>query len=128
LEYQQNHPDIGSEAAEEVAPHLGLTRLIYIEIERFQTHPSNSPDLWRGNMIATVQVIEVKDGEAKVAYSERGVNVVSPKNCPAEGLPNLDDDAVYAATLDQFTGEVGKRFVPHEADADVDPQPGDAEQ
>jgi hypothetical protein len=128
LEYQQNNTDISSEAAEVVATRLGLTRLIYIEVEQFQTHPPNSPDLWRGSMIATIQVIEVKDGSAKVVYSERGVSIVSPKNCPEEGLPNLDDDSVYAATLDTFTGEVGKRFVPHEADAGVNPAPGEAEQ
>jgi hypothetical protein len=125
LQYQENHADINGEAAEDMAPQLGVTRLIYIEIQDFTTHPSESPDLWRGNMVANVEVIEVNDGKAKIAYTERGISVVSPKNCPVEGLPDLNDTAVYAATLDSFTGELGKRFVPHEIDAGPDPSPSD---
>jgi hypothetical protein len=125
LQYQENHADMNGEAAEEIAPRLGVTRLIYIEVQEFQTHPADSPDLWRGNMVANVEVIEVSDGKAKVAFAERGISVVSPKNCPVEGLPDLNDTAVYAATLDSFTSELGKRFVPHESDAGADPSPSD---
>jgi hypothetical protein len=125
LQYQENHADMNGEAAEDMAPKLGVSRLIYIEIQEFTTHPSESPDLWRGNMVANVEVIEVADGKAKVAFTERGISVVSPKNCPVEGMPDLNDTAVYASTLDSFTGELGKRFVPHESDAAADPSPSD---
>jgi len=125
LMFQQNHNDATTEAVEEIAPRLGITRLIYVEIEQFETHPSNSPDLWRGNMIANIEVVEVNGGLGKVVYNERNVKVVSPKDCPEEGLPNLDDQTVYAATVDTFTSEIGKRFVPHEADAGSNPSPSD---
>jgi hypothetical protein len=125
LQYQENHLDMTGEAVEEIAPKLGVSRLIYIEIQQFTTHPSDSPDLWRGNMVANVEVVEVDKGKAKIAYTERGISVVSPKNCPIEGLPDLNDTAVYTATLDSFTGELGKRFVPHESDAGADPSPSD---
>jgi hypothetical protein len=127
LQYQQNHPETAGEAAEEIAPRLGITRLIYIEVEEFATHPNDSPDLWRGQMTATLKVVEITGTKAKVAYAERGVNAVAPRNCPPEGLPNLDEDAVYKGTVDAFTSEIGKRFVPHEADVDAWPPP-DADQ
>jgi hypothetical protein len=76
-------------------------------------------------MVANIEVVEVKGGLGKVAYHERNVKIVSPKDCPEEGLPNLDDHTVYASTVDTFTSEVGKRFVPHEADSGSDPSPSD---
>ncbi|HUB26974.1 MAG TPA: hypothetical protein VL992_16225 [Tepidisphaeraceae bacterium] len=118
LQYQENHPECRTEAIEDVAVRLGVTRLIYIEVEQFQTHPNDSPDLSRGTMTATVEVVEVANGVGKVAFSERGVTVVSPDNCPPEGLPNLDDGAVYQGTMEAFTSAVGERFVPHEVDID----------
>jgi hypothetical protein len=116
LQYQQNHPETETDAAEEIAPHLGLTRLIYVEVESFQTHPDISSELSRGAMTGTLSVVEVNGPKGKVAYSERGVNVVAPRHCPPEGLPNLDDAVVYKATVDSFTSEVAKRFAQHDAD------------
>jgi hypothetical protein len=116
LQYQQNHPETETDAAEEIAPRLGVTRLIYVEVESFQTRPTDSSELSRGAMTATLSVIEVANGAGKIGYSERGVNVVAPKHCPPEGLPNLDDAVVYKATVDSFTSEVAKRFAQHDAD------------
>lgn len=127
IAYMQNHSETAGEAVEEVAPRLGVSRLIYVEIQRFDTHPKDSPELWRGSIVANVEVVEVANGKGTVAYSERDLNVVAPKDCPSEGLPNLDENAVYAATVDSFTSELGKRFVPHESDADANPSPSDVE-
>jgi hypothetical protein len=118
VQYQQNHPESRTDAVEDVAVRLGVTRLLYIEVEQFQTHPNNSPDLSRGSMTATIEVAEVDDGVGKIAFSERGITVVSPDKCPPEGLPNLDDGAVYQGTMEAFTAAVGERFVPHEVDTD----------
>jgi hypothetical protein len=118
LQYQQNHPESRSDAVEDVAARLGVSRLIYVEIEQFQTHPNESPDLARGSMSATVEVVEVANGHGKVAYTERNVGVISPRNCPPEGLPNLADGAVYQGTIEAFTSAVDERFVPHEVDTD----------
>jgi hypothetical protein len=120
IQYQQNHPETSAEAVEDVASRLPVSRLIYIEVDQFQTHPIDSPDLSRGSITATVEVVEVNQGHSKVAYTERDVNVVSPKDCPPEGLPDLDDGAVYEGTLEAFTSAVGARFVPHEQDVDLD--------
>jgi hypothetical protein len=123
LQFQQNHPEMDFEAAEEIAPRLGVTRLIYVEVEDFQTHPNSSPDLWRGYMAATLKIVEVEHGKAKIAYTERNIRVVAPRNCPAEGLPNLDDATIYTGVLDYFTSAAAERFVPHEADVDDDSPP-----
>jgi uncharacterized protein YbaA (DUF1428 family) len=118
LEYQQNHPGLDAEAIEDVAPNLGITRLIYVEIESFQTRPNDSPDLSRGTMSGTLTVVAVDKGKGKVAYSQRDVSVLYPKNCPPEGLPDLEDAVVYRETLDTFTTEVAKAFIPHDVDVD----------
>ena len=116
LQYQRNHPEEATDAAEEIAPRLGVTRLVYVEVETFSTHPNDSPELSRGAMTATLTVVEVDGGKAKLGYSERGVNVVAPPHCPPEGLPNLEDSVVYQATVDAFTTEIVKRFAQHDAD------------
>ena len=118
LKYQEDHPDLDPQSAEELAPELGVERLLYVEVEDFSTHPNDSPDLSRGSMTATLEIIEVKDGKGKVVYTERGINVVAPEKCPPVGLPNLCDDAVYQATVSEFTSELCKRLVPHEEDAE----------
>jgi len=117
LQYQQNHADTAFEAAEDVAPHLGVSRLIYVEIDDFATHPSDSPDLYRGSVTASVKVIEVANGRGRVAFAERGITASYPDKCPEEGLPNLADDAVYRGTVEKLTSALGERFVPHEEDA-----------
>ncbi|MGA2230016.1 MAG: hypothetical protein ABSH22_03740 [Tepidisphaeraceae bacterium] len=122
LDYQQTHPGLDAEAVEDVAPNLGVTRLIYVEIEAFQIHANESPDLWRGTMTATLTVVAVDKGKGKVAYSERDVSALYPKNCPPEGLPDLEDAVVYRSTVDAFTTEIAKRFIPHDVDVDESTQ------
>jgi hypothetical protein len=121
MQFQQNHTDVDTDAVEDIAPQLGVSRLIYVEIDSFATHPNDSPDLARGSMSATIKVVEVKDGVGKVAYSERGVNVISPKDCPVEGLPNLDDQTIYQGTVDSFTTAAAQRFMPHDEDIEDAP-------
>ena len=41
---------------ENIAPRLGVSRLIYIEVEDFSTRAAASISLFRGSMMATVRV------------------------------------------------------------------------
>ena len=63
-------------------------------------------------------MIEITGNKGKVAFAERGIAVVAPKGCPPEGVPNQDDAVIYRATVDSFTSEVAKRFIPHPAESD----------
>jgi hypothetical protein len=120
VQFQQEHPELELQSAESIAPLLGVTRLIYVEVENFTIHPNDSPDLWRGDMSATLEVIEVANGKGKVVYTEHGIENIFPEKCPVEGMPDQNDDTVYHNTIDGFTTEIVKRFIPYQAEDDDD--------
>lgn len=116
VRFQREHPEARAQPVTATAPRLGgISRLIYIEMEDFQTHPATSVDLFRGSASARVKVIEVQDGRAKVAY-EDVVRAQYPVKAPEEGIPGADDYAIYRGTLNEFTTQIAKRFITHPAD------------
>src|SRR4051794_26006892 len=71
VRFQREHPDLHAQPITAIAPRLGtINRLLYVEMEDFQTHPSGSVDLFRGTTSVRLKVIEVKDGRARVAYED----------------------------------------------------------
>jgi len=112
---QENHPELEAAPLTDVAPQLGASRVIYIELENLQTRSDASVELFRGSAAATVKVVEVSgDGRAKVAYEESGIASVFPPGAREEGTPDGNDFAIYRGTVDQLTSEIAKRFVPHQ--------------
>ncbi len=118
LRFQDAHPELQSDSAEQVAIMLPLTRLVYVEVVSFSLHPNDSPDLSRGDAAVNVKVIEVANGKAKAAYENDNVSCVYPPNSPPEGLPNLDDQTVYDKSIDALTTDIAKLFVSYESDAE----------
>jgi hypothetical protein len=120
LQFQEDHPEMESDAAEDVALRLpvSVTRLIYIEIPTFSLHSDEAPDLTRGSAIANIKVIEIAGGKATIAYQEDNINIIYPKDAPPEGLPGLDLDYTYQQTIDTLADAVAKRFVSRESDAE----------
>jgi hypothetical protein len=118
--YQAQYPQTQSRPITEVAPHLGnktgLTRLIYVEIEGFSTRPAPGVELFRGSMVGSLKVLEIKDGKARSVYEESDVHASFPRKSPEEGTPNANDAKIYVGTLNEFTTEVVKRFITHEMD------------
>ncbi len=116
--YQEDHPEIDGEIVTDYAGRLPLTRLIYIEIEDFEMKPADDVDLYRGEVKATIKVIEIANGAAKIGYEEDGVRATFPPHVTAEGAPLPDGqiDKFYAGTIDAFTTEVVKRFITHDSD------------
>ena len=111
--FQQNYPELMFEPATTIAPRLGVSRLIYVEVESFQTHPESVPELYRGMISARLQVVEVTDGKAKVGYEER-MQSSYPKQSPEEGMPALGESKTYQGTLEAFTSAVLEKFVTHD--------------
>jgi hypothetical protein len=111
--FQENNPGYEAQPMTSIAPRLGVTRLIYVEVQNFQLHSEQVLELFRGSITATVQVIEVTGGTAKVGYTDT-VSAVYPANAPEEGLPNLGERKTYQGTLDAFTTAVTQRFVEYE--------------
>jgi hypothetical protein len=116
--FQRDHPEAEGKPITEVAVQLNVSRLIYLEIEQFQTRSDAAVELFRGTMIGTLRVVEVTNGVGKLAYEENDVRVDFPKKSVAEGMPDLGDAKTYAATVSLFAKEVVNRFVEHPAEDD----------
>jgi len=113
VRYQHDHPEIETESISDVAPRLNVTRVIYIEIERFSTRPEESVELFRGSLAGNLKVVEVQNGQGKVAFQEENISVLYPTDSPEQGLPNQTDLEMYEKTLDAFSTQIMNRFVPH---------------
>jgi len=117
LRFQDAHPEAQADSAEQIALRFpAATRLIYVEVESFSLHPSDSLDLSRGQAMADVKAVEVANGQAKLAYQVGNVGGAYPKQAPPEGMPGLSDELVYHKTIDSLTSELAKLFITHEAD------------
>lgn len=116
LQFQEDHPELQTVSAEEIAPRLNVTRLIYIEVDSFSLHPNQTVDLTRGSITADMKVLEVADGKANATYQENDIDVIYPPHSPPEGLTGLNDDEVYSKSVDAFTTELAKRFIVHPAE------------
>jgi len=113
IRYQQDYPQIEAMPIAEVAPKLGVQRLIYIEVQDLRTRSQMSINLYRGYMMGSVKVIEVAEGVGRIAYEETSIVATFPQHAPPEGIPNADDARIYRGTVDAFTSEVAMRFVSH---------------
>ena len=117
VRFQTDHPELETSPITEVAPHMGVvTRLIYIEIEDFSTQSRLATNLVRGEMTATLRVVEVTNGKAKVAFEENNVHAIFPPKSPEEGVVNLEQAVAYRGLLGEFTTQVLHRFVPYESE------------
>jgi hypothetical protein len=114
VRYQLDHPEVDVMSITDVAPRLGVSRLIYVEIERFSTRSDESMQLYRGSIMATIKVVEVNDGVGTVAFEENSVQAKFPPNVPDEGYPKGNDYQFYLGTINAFSDEAIKRFVPYQ--------------
>jgi hypothetical protein len=112
---QENHPEYEAMPLVEVAPKLGTTRVIYVEIENLQTRSDAAVELYRGSGSVTLKVVEIPPdgGPARVALEESAISAVFPPNAREEGTPDGNDFAYYRGTVDALTTEIAKRFVPY---------------
>jgi hypothetical protein len=119
--YQQNHTDLDISNIADIAPHLGVSRLIYVEVDDFGTRAEASVDLFRGHIATTMKVIEVSpNGTGKIAYTEDDIKATYPPSVNDDGTPNGDDGKFYAGTVDAMSTQIVWRLVSHEAPSDED--------
>jgi hypothetical protein len=112
VRYQMDHPEIEALPPNEIAPRLGVTRLIYVEMEDFVTRSDMAVDLYRGQAKATVRVVEVTNGVGKVVFDRANVVATYPPKAPREGVPNAGDVKIYNGLIDTFSTEIVHLFVP----------------
>jgi len=118
VRWQRDHPGHEAEQITDVAPRLGVQKLIYVELARFSTRAAGSTSLYRGTAVAQVKVVEVKDGRATIVYEAGDVTATFPKRGTDEGTPSGSDQQFYVGTVQALADQVAKRFVEHPAPED----------
>jgi hypothetical protein len=118
VRYQRDHPYIETMPVTEFAAELGVTRLIYVELERFSTRSDFAYTMYRGTAVATLKIVEIDPAtrQAVVAFEENGVTAGFPRKGPVEGEVVGTDAAFYGGTIQVLTEEIVKRLVKHEVD------------
>ena len=118
IRWQREHPGSDYEPITDVAPRLHVSRLIYIEVDDFQTRASQTMAMYRGSASATIKVVAVEPGATvgKIIYEEQNVKVVYPKKINDEGRPDGSDGKMYAGALNFLADDIAKRFIEHPAE------------
>jgi hypothetical protein len=116
VRFQRDNPGLDTQPITAIAPRLGVSRLIYIEVEDLRTRARDAIEMYRGSITFTIKVIEVSGGVARIAYTENNVRTVFPKGVREEGLPDLRDYDMYAGTVMQAAADIATRFVTHEVE------------
>jgi hypothetical protein len=118
VRYQKDHPEIEAMPVTDVAPRLGVRRLIYVELEDFATRSNQQVALFRGTGNVTVKLIEVdgggSDGVARVAFEQNNVAAHFPPKAPPEGTSAFGDARIYAGTIDALGTEIARLFVQYQ--------------
>ena len=116
VRYQRDHPELEAAPITDIAPRLGVTRLIYVELEEFATRSDQQLALFRGSADCTVKLVEVHDGEARVAFEQNNVQTHFPPKSPPEGVNAFGDLGIYNGTVDALATEVARLFVQYQLD------------
>ena len=112
VRYQRDHPEIEAMQIVDVAPKLGVSRLIYVELEDFATRSDMAVELFRGQAKATVRVIEIDGAKAKLAWEQNDVFASYPPKAPKEGIPSVGDARIYSGTVDALGTTIARLFYP----------------
>lgn len=111
--FQRNYPEYDLEPIDKIAPKLGVTRLIYIEVELFSLNPADVLELFRGDFEGRVRVVEVNGTQGKVVFSDK-VKAIFPENSGEDGTPNLTRAVTYRGIVDALGTAVVQKFVEYE--------------
>jgi hypothetical protein len=115
VRFQKDNPELDAYPITEIAPRLGVSRLVYVEVEDFSTRSLMAASLFRGSITGTLRIIEISpDGKARIAYEENNISSIFPPKSPEEGVLNTNDYAMYVGTLREFTQQIADRLMRHE--------------
>ena len=117
VKYQKDHPGLDALPITDVAPRLGVDRLIYIEVNDFSTRADGSIALYLGKIDVAMKIIEVEGGKGKSAYDEGSVKSQFPDKATKEGVLNSSDRAIYGGTVDAITTDIVTRLITHPDDS-----------
>ncbi|MGA2499865.1 MAG: hypothetical protein ABSH20_19175 [Tepidisphaeraceae bacterium] len=112
VRFQREHPEVDGAPVVNVAPRLGASRVIYVEIEDFSAQSATSIMILKGNAQATLRVLEVTDHKAKVAFEESGIKGSFPPHAPEGVIPSdkVNARTIYEGTLRDLADRITARF------------------
>ena len=116
VKYQKEHPGIEGMPITDVAPKLGVDRLIYIEVADFSTRVDGAVALYLGTMEVSLKVVEIEDGKGKSVYDEGSIKSQFPDKATKEGVLNSSDRAMYGGTVNSISTDIVTRFIQHPDD------------
>jgi hypothetical protein len=114
VRFQYDHPELETAPITDYAAQFGVSRLIYVELEKFSTRSDLTYQMFRGSAVATLRVIEINGNTAKIVYEENGITAGFPKKGPSEGEVVGTDSAFYGGTVRVLAEEIVKRLTTHE--------------
>jgi hypothetical protein len=112
IKYQREHPEVWEQPIAEVAPKLGVPRVIYIEISEFHIQDPQTPMLLAGVGKANLRVLEVAGGQAHLVFEEHDITAHFPPNAP-EGVvqsEKVTPRTIYEGTVDVLADKIVARF------------------
>ncbi|MFI5381257.1 MAG: hypothetical protein ACHRHE_18320 [Tepidisphaerales bacterium] len=111
-QFQRAHPEIDGAPIVDVAPRLGVSRVIYVELEDFSAQSPTSIMILKGTAKATLRVLEVADRKAKVAFEESGISATYPPHAPEGVIPSdkVTVRTIYEGTLRALADRIVARF------------------
>ena len=127
VRYQVQNPTLNAMAIRDLAPRIGVDRVIYVELAHFTTKGGAVSGLLRGVAELNIDLVEVEGGgpaatrpaagdPATVAFTEQGIRVAFPTKGPSEGTNRITERQVYAGTVDAVAAAVADRFLPHSSE------------
>jgi hypothetical protein len=112
VRYQRERPEMAGKPIIEVAPQLGVSRVVYVEFEDFAAQSPHSVLMLKGMAKVTLRVVEVEEGKAKIAFEEPGIIALFPSEAP-EGVvasEKYNVRTIYEGTLNRLTDLLAVRF------------------
>jgi hypothetical protein len=115
VRYQRENPGLEALPITDVAPKLGVDRLIYLQVNEFTTRAEGTITMYLGRINVTMQVIEVDPATrtAAIAYSDPNLKIKFPRKAPDEGMLSGNDRVIYQGTVDEITTELAVKFFRH---------------
>jgi hypothetical protein len=110
VRFQREHAELEGRPATEYASRImGVSRLIYVEVDDFSTRADESVQLRRGRMSGRVVVVEIEGVKSKVVYEKQKIEVAFPPKRP-EGVIDVTEGRIYEETVNSFASTVSQLF------------------
>ncbi len=115
IRYQQSNLEWINTPVQQIGHEFKVDKVLYVEISRLTLLEENSINLYRGRIVASIQVVDVNSAAVSpVVYQADVVAEVPDKDEPPTSTDDFSRDAVQRATAVRFAENVIKKFYDHQ--------------